>query len=204
MRWFYAHWPRVGLALAAGVTAALAVLVATDTGRLQDPRLLLTASLVTLLLHQTEEYVWPGGFPRMVNRVMFGSDRPDRFPLNQRTAWIINVALGWSLYALAAAVAMLAPWLAIATLVVSGGNVLAHTVLFNVRGRTLYNPGLATCWLLFVPLIVWFAVLAARDDLVGPVDVAVGVLLGMAVNYLGVVRLITVLGDRDTAYPFAS
>jgi uncharacterized protein with HXXEE motif len=204
MRWFFAHWPRVGLALAAVLAVALVVALAADPDRAGDVRFVLTVSLLTLLLHQTEEYVWPGGFPQMANRVMFRSDLPDRFPLDQRTSWIINVGLGWTTYAVAAVVGERALWLGIATLVVSAGNVVAHTLLFNIRGRTLYNPGLATSWLLFVPTIVWFVVLVARDDLVDAVDVVVGVLLGMAINYLGVVRLIVVLGRRDTAYPFPS
>ena len=204
MRSFFAYWPRVGLALAAVLVAVLAALAVTDPDRLSDPRLVAAVSLVTLLLHQTEEYVWPGGFPQMVNRVMFRSDQPDRYPLDQRTSWIVNVALGWTLYALAVLVVEPAPWLVVATLVVSAGNVVAHTVLFNVRGRTFYNPGLATCWVLFVPVIAWFVVVARREDLLGVVDVVVGVVLGMAVNYLGVLRLIVVLGDRDTAYPFPS
>ena len=197
MRWFFARWPYVGLAIA----AVLAVVLALDPA-LDDLRTLLLVSLVTLLLHQGEEYVWPGGFPRMVNRVVFESAEPDRFPLNQRTAWIINVALGWTVYALAAVVGENAVWLAIATLTVSAGNVVAHTLLFNIRGRTLYNPGLATSWLLFVPVIAWFAVEAAREDWVSAVDVAVGIVLGLVLNYVGVIRMITLLADRETSYAF--
>jgi hypothetical protein len=37
-------------------------------------------------------------------------------------------------------------WLAIATIMVSLGNVLAHTLVFNIKVRTLYNPGLFTNW----------------------------------------------------------
>lgn len=199
MTWFFARWPYVGLALAVALVGVLAL----DPG-LDDLQVLLVVSLVTLLLHQGEEYVWPGGFPQMVNRVVFGSDRPDRFPLNQRTAWLINVALGWTVYALAAILGDRAIWLAIATLTVSAGNVAAHTLLFNIRGRTVYNPGLATCWLLFVPVIVWFAVAASREDWVSTSDVVIGIAVGLVLNYVGVIRMITLLGDRETPYVFAA
>lgn len=199
MRWFLRHWHLVGLVLAVGLVA----LVAVRRDDWSDLRVLLVLSLAALMLHQVEEYGWPGGFPRMVNTVVFRSDLPDRYPLDARIAWIVNVALGWTLYGAVALLAHRAVWLAIASLVVSAGNVAAHTLLFNIRGSTLYNPGLATSWLLFVPVIVGFVVLARRDDLVGTIDVIVGLPLGLAVNYLGVVRLITLLGRRDTSYPFS-
>ena len=188
------------LALALGVL--LAVLLVGDADRVTDVRFVLAVSLLTLFLHQTEEYVRPGGFPQMANRAMFRSQLPDRFPLNQRTACVINVGIGWSSYAAAAIAGPHALWLGIATLMVSVGNVVAHTLIFNIRGRTLYNPGLATCWLLFVPVIVWFTVIVVRDELVGPVEAAIGLLLGLALNYLGVLRLIVLLGDPETPYAF--
>lgn len=199
MTWFYARWPYVGLALAAVLAVTLLLGPEVD-----DLQLLLLVSLVTLFLHQGEEYVRPGGFPQMVNRVVFASDDPDRYPLNRRTAWIINVALGWTVYALAALLGERAVWLAIATLTVSAGNVLAHTLLFNIRGRTLYNPGLVTCWLLFVPVIVWFVVIAADGDWLETADVVVGIVLGLVLNYVGVIRMITLLADPETPYSFDS
>jgi hypothetical protein len=202
MRSLYASWPRVGLVLALVLAVVLAVLLVADTGRAADLRFVLAVSLLTLFLHQGEEYVWPGGFPRMVNRVVFESDDPDRYPLNQRTAWIVNVALGWTVYALAVLVGDHAVWLGIATLTVSAGNVFAHTLLFNIRGHTLYNPGLATSWLLFAPVIVWFGALAVRGDWASPVEVVVGIVLGLVLNYVGVIRMITLLADRDTTYVF--
>lgn len=204
MRWFFARWPVVGLTIGAALAVTLVALAVGDRDRLDDLRFVLAVSLLTLLLHQGEEYVRPGGFPQMVNQVVFRSDIPDRYPLDQRTSWIVNVALGWSVYGLAVLVGPAAVWLGIATLTVSAGNVFAHTLLFNVRGRTLYNPGLATCWLLFVPVIVWFATLAARDDWVHVTDVVVGIVVGLILNYVGVIRMITLLGRRDTAYPFPS
>jgi hypothetical protein len=195
--WFFAKWPYVGLVLA----VLLGLVLVLDPG-LDELQVLLLVSLLTLFLHQGEEYVLPGGFPQMVNRVVFQSEAPDRYPLNQRTAWIVNVALGWTVYLLAALLGERAVWIAIATLTVSVGNVLAHTLLFNIRGRTLYNPGLATCWLLFVPVVVWFAVLAARDDWLSTSDVVIGILLGLMLNYVGVIRMITLLADPETPYAF--
>lgn len=110
-------------------------------------------SLVSLFLHQLEEYRLAGIFPGMVNRVMYRSDLPDRYPLNALTAVYVNVLVGWIFYFLAAILRHHAVWCGIATILVSLGNVIAHTILFKLKGKTFYNAGLATSWLFFVPCI---------------------------------------------------
>ena len=48
-------------------------------------------------------------------------------------------------------------------------------------------------------MIVWFVVLAVRDDWASPADAAIGIGLGLVLNYVGVIRMITLLADRDTS-----
>lgn len=50
--------------------------------------------LAALLWHQTEEWVWPGGFLPWFNHEIMGSER-DEFPLDRRSGLIINTVLGW-------------------------------------------------------------------------------------------------------------
>lgn len=134
------HWFDVGGALAAGLLAWVYAYYPSWSAF----SLLLWLSLISLLLHQVEEYRWPGYFPGMTNRMLYRSSQPDRYPLNTRTALIVNVVMGWGSYAAAAVAGSRLPWLGIATLLVSAGNVVAHTLLFNWKGRTWYNPGQAT------------------------------------------------------------
>src|SRR5690606_22705690 len=106
-------------------------------------QLLMWLSLVSLFFHQMEEYRIVGTFPGMINRVMFKSNIPDRYPLNTNTSFIINVVLGWTIYLLAAIGAEQAIWLGMATILVSLANIIAHTFLFNIKGKTIFNAGLA-------------------------------------------------------------
>lgn len=199
MAFFRQRWYQVGL----GVAIVLLVSLPFWQDHLSSFRLLLTISFVTLLVHQVEEYQFPGYFPRMINSVLFNSQTPDRYPLNANTAWIINVGLGWGLYILAIVFAEHAVWLAIATIVVSLGNVFAHGVLFNIKGKTLYNPGLLTALVLFLPVAIYFFVYLARHDLLDPANLIVGIIAGMAVNYFGILRLISFLARKDTPYVFS-
>jgi hypothetical protein len=87
-------------------------------------------------------------------------------------------------------------------MLVSAGNIIAHTVLFNVKGKTLYNPGLVTALLLFGPVVVYFFWLVSTRGLATPLDWLVGLALGAALNYLGVLKLIDLLKDPRTPYVF--
>lgn len=159
-------------------------------------------SLISLFLHQLEEYRIVGTFPGMVNKVLFKSERPDRYPLNTNTAFLINVLEGWLLYFLAAVFAEKAMWLCIATLMISFGNIIAHTILFNIKGKTFYNAGLITCWLFFAPCIYFFFKIISNTNLVSLRDYIIGITLGVILNIFGVFKLIQWLAYKRTNYIF--
>ena len=80
------HWQDFGV-LSAIVTG---VYLATEWADLVPLQRLLLANFIVVLLHQFEEYGWPGGFPAVANIVMMRSENPDRYPLNQRSSMIAN------------------------------------------------------------------------------------------------------------------
>ena len=192
------HWFDLGIALA--VLVGGFVLVTRPTGL----ALLLWLSLIALFVHQFEEYRYPGYFPGVLNSALFSSRQPDRYPLNAQSALVVNVVVGWLFYVLAALFNTQALWLGIATLLVSLGNVVVHTFLFNIKGRTIYNPGLLTAVALFLPLAVYFYSSVIRDHAASPLDWVVGVALGLALNYVGVIKLIEWLSDEQSPYAFAA
>ena len=93
-------------------------------------------------------------------------------------------------------------WLGIATMLVSVGNVIAHAFLFNIRGRTLYNPGMLTAIVLFLPIAAYFGYVLIQGNLATPMDWALGVLLGVALNFIGILKVIDWLKDKNTRYIF--
>lgn len=190
------HWFDMGLGLAV-ITGVFLVF-----SHLSPISFLLWISLISLFLHQFEEYRFPGYFPGMMNRVMFSSPQPDRYPLNPNTALIVNLVVGWLFYFLAAVLAERAPWLGIATILVSAGNFFAHTFLFNIKGRTRYNPGMLTADFLFLPLAITFFFLVINTHMATPMDWALGIVLGIALNYLGILKVIDLLKDETTRYIF--
>ena len=127
---------------------------------------------------------------------------PIATPLNTNTALLINVAIGWLAYALAAVLGKTALWLAIATMLVSAGNIVAHTVLFNLKGKTCYNPGMLTALLLFLPIVLSFCVFVMQGHLASVLDWIFGLALGIMLNYVGILKLIDWLKDENTTYIF--
>lgn len=198
MKFISKHWYDIG--------AVLTILVLVYLFQAKDLTkydYLMWLSLVSLFLHQLEEYRIVGTFPGMVNRIMYNSDLPDRYPLNAKTAVYVNVLVGWFSYFLAALCGQKAIWLGIATILISLGNIFGHTILFNIKGKTLYNAGLATCWLFFAPCVYFFFMTIHKDNLVTVTDYLIGIPLGIVLNVVGILKFIDWFADKETDYIFS-
>jgi hypothetical protein len=146
MQFLRRHWYILGLPVA---IIALAWGWMSDLTRVQW---ILLLNFVVLLLHQFEEYAWPGGEPWIINEVMQPKgNRPDRYPLNQNNAFFINVPMAWSFY-LVPVFFPTAIWVGLAPVVFGIGQFVAHGIANNRKLKTLYNPGLAAVVLGHIPL----------------------------------------------------
>ena len=188
--------------LGAFLSIIVCIYVFINHSSLTNYQTLMWLSLVSLFLHQLEEYRIIGTFPGMVNSVMFNSKMPDRYPLNANTSFYVNVIVGWTSYFLAAILAEKAIWLGVATIMVSIGNTVAHTTVFNIKGKTLYNAGLATSWLLFVPCLYFFVSIIHTNNLATNTDYFIGIALGLILNIVGILKLIEWMADENTTYIF--
>jgi len=196
MRWFRNHWFDVG-----GILALIIVLfVWCLAPALSAFQMLLWLHLAALLLHQVEEYRYPGTFPGMLNVLLFHSKEPRLYPLQANTAMCINT-FAWLLYLLTALCHQHAVWLGMITIFISAGNVLAHSFLFNLKGKTWYNAGMLSSWLCFVPCIYWFFIIIYRAHLVNALDYWVAVPLGLLAN-ASIIVAIKWLARKNNPYPF--
>lgn len=192
------HWYDLGAFLSVNVL----IYIFVNHSSLTNYEFLMWLNLVSLFLHQFEEYRIVATFPGMLNTVMYNSKMPDRYPLNTNSAFYVNVVVGWTFYFLAALLAERAIWLGIATIMVSLGNTIAHTLVFNIKGKTLYNAGLATSWLLFMPCAYFFNSIIHTNYLATKTDYLIGILLGFVLNVVGILKLIDWMADENTSYIF--
>lgn len=107
------------------------------------------SALPALMLHQFEEYVLPGGFLRWLNKDVFRSES-DRSPISPTTAFVINIVIGWPIYALVGYVGLKQMWFVMPLMGILFVNAWFHITLSISTSR--YSPGTFTAILILLPL----------------------------------------------------
>ncbi len=196
MAWYRGNWYWVGGLVAAGALIYLAVAWSS----LDVLQRVLLAGFALVPAHEFEEYGWPGGEPAIMNKVIQPSDRPDRYPLNQNSAMVVNVS--WYPFALVALIFQHQVWLGLGTLLFWVGQFVIHGVVTNVKLKTIYNPGTVTM-LLGLALLVYYVYYVESKDLVSVWDWVggVAVMAGFAVIFL-MKMTYSWLADKDSPYQF--
>lgn len=105
------------------------------------------------MLHQTEEYIFPGGFADFFNSDIF-QIKGGGGPLDQNFIFYLNVVLIWiilPLFGLLSTIDYLyGAWIAYFSFFAGG----AHIVL-AIKAKKLYNPGLMVSLLINIPVGLW-------------------------------------------------
>jgi hypothetical protein len=132
--------------------------------------------LIAILLHMTEEFVWPGGFPEWYRHYAPGTVARVSVGL----LVIVNavfVALALIPPALGANARGYAYWMLVAAIAAANGFFhLGATLRYRV-----YSPGVVTGALLYIPLGVMGAAWLLRTDLITPSTLIQ--VVGIAVAY---------------------
>ncbi len=144
MNWITKNWAKIG-----GLIAIVIIFVLLLNSSFSEIESLLWVHFATLLLHQFEEYVYPGKFKEFYNENILDKNKITRFPLNDKGIILVNVILGWTAYLLSAILGENFIWLAIGLLGVTILNGIMHTIMFIVKRK--YNPGFITGLFLFIP-----------------------------------------------------
>ena len=165
-------------------------------------QVILIYSFMALLAHQFEEYVLPGGAPVVLNVAFYGEKKDyDRYPGNKQNCMAVNT-LAYPFY-IAPIVYPDLIWLGLATMLFGFMQVLGHGVRMNMKGKTLYNPGLATAIFLHLPIGIYYIRYVMDHGLVSGHDWLYAV-IALAVAAVLIV-LLPVMGmkDRNTPYAFS-
>ncbi|AOR61802.1 HXXEE domain-containing protein [Pectobacterium wasabiae] len=154
MDFYRRHWYQLGLVFSLVV---LVWLVASwnEIGWLHR---LSALNFIALMLHQFEEYRWPGGFPAVMNIGLSNSEYPDRYPLNQHNTLVTNVFLAYPFYLLPIFFPEYA-WIGIPPILFGLSQFGIHGIRVNRAMKTLYNPGLAAVILGHIPFglaYIWY------------------------------------------------
>ena len=153
----------------------LAILMSLFGEHIDPVRRIMIVGYMGLIIHQFEEYVLPGGFPMVWNIVQSGErERYDRYPMNKNTSFVCNVCIMYPLY-------------------IAG-------IIFNIKMKRLYNPGVATMLFILIPVgiyYIWYV--ASHFSLTWWYYLAAGVLL-LPVSFCSLMLPIKLLADKDSKH----
>jgi hypothetical protein len=147
--WLKKDWAKIGLILAVFLAVFLFIFV-----RPRDFVVFLFLLQTPLyMLHETEEYVFPGGFGSFFNLDIFKLDTPDR-PLNENFIFYVNVLLVWVALPVFGLLSLkdyaFGLWIPYFSFFAG----VAHVAL-ALKARKLYNPGLVVSLVLNIPVSLW-------------------------------------------------
>lgn len=147
--WFHREWMRAGLVVAIFLLIYLTVLVAPSNLVLYA--MLLCAPLY--MLHETEEYLFPGGFVEFANRDLYKQD-PATGLVDESLVFWINMGYIWLPLPVCSLLAVydlrFAAWMPYFFIF----QAIVH-ILLSVLARRWYNPGLITACCLHTPFALW-------------------------------------------------
>lgn len=199
MKFWKRNWYYIGGALFVLLAFAMGLWGSTHLPTLQ---VILVFSWMAMLVHQFEEYAWPGGFPSISNYMGMGeAEVPERFPLNARQCFISNVFLCYATYLIPIFFPGLI-WLGAGQVMMGLWQVPAHGILINKRLRSAYNPGLFATVFLQLPVAVYYIWFVATTML----EAAWQLWWGIPVSFAGLAIAffipILVMHDRENGEPF--
>lgn len=145
-KWLIENWARTGLVMAFYLTIFLLVFVRGTNFAV----FLILLQTPLYMLHEAEEYIFPGGFAQFFNKDIFGVDR-DIKPIGPGFVFAINISYIWILLPLFGFLSVLNLKLGlwIPYFIIFAG--VSHIVL-AIKAKKLYNPGLIVSLLLNIPV----------------------------------------------------
>ena len=198
---FYCHWWHTVNMIPAGI-AAVCLLVFWS--RMEVTQRILLINFIVILIHQFEEYAFPGGEAAITNYTTFPSDSEDyvdRYPLNQFSAMFGNVFVAVAFYLLP----VFFPeqiWMGLAPCLFGMGQFLVHGIKTNVSLHTFYNPGLVAVVLGHIPCgIAYISYTAAHGLLSGQTWLCA---VGYMLLFIACFGLLTyrIFPDKQSKWPF--
>ena len=142
-------------------------------------RALWLALLVIYMLHQTEEHLWPGGFRQFTNAHVFKSG-DDNWPVDIGGVALINIGYVWLPVGLAVLYPETLRWLGLGWVGLTLINALTH-IVSTIRLR-IYNPGLITSSVLFLPFTIFVLTLEAQRGTLSATDIGLIIVAGFLLH----------------------
>ena len=148
-KWLKKEWAKVGFIL----SIFLLVILLTTIRKYDYVLFILLLQAPLYMLHQTEEYVFPGGFGRFFTTQIFKFKTEDG-PIGENLVFWVNVMLTWIAFPVFALLSTINPayglWMPYFVFFAGVGH-----IGLAIKAKKLYNPGLVVSLLVNIPLGFW-------------------------------------------------
>ena len=150
--WLKKEWAKVGFIVSIFLFVFLFVIV-----RKYDFVLFIILLQTPLyMIHETEEYIFPGGFAKFFNRRIYKVEYDDR-PMDENFVFFVNIILVWLLYPICGLLSTInysfGLWLPYFTFIAG----VVHIPL-SIKAKQVYNPGLIVSLFINIPFGIWSVV----------------------------------------------
>lgn len=175
MKWFIKNWSKSTIFLAIYITIPLVLFVMKQNFAL----FLIWIQTPVYFLHQSEEYIFPGGFMEFFNTKMLGSKKAD-FPLDEKISFWINGSVIFVAFPISAILATkfglsFGIWTAYFSVI----NAVSHVaIVFKHR----YNPGFLVSLLLNIPVGIFTIYYFASHQIISVSAHIISLLIALAVQ----------------------
>jgi hypothetical protein len=185
--WFKENWQKVGVMVSLFLTISLVIIVLPKSTTL----FALLMSTPLYMLHEVDEYVFPGGFAQFLNKNIYRTD-PENGLLDKTAVFWINMVVWiamplyslWAVFDISQAIWM--PYFFIFQAVV-------HLIL-GIVGKRFLNPGMVSAWLIHVPWGIWTIwLLVQAGAITNPywnADLQSGLMINVALVFVGLFLLV--------------
>lgn len=189
---WYANWPRIGIICAIFI---LLMLFLNSNAPIGSFEWFYWFSLPLYMIHQFEEYVYPGGFKEDLNKILLGENASGEV-LTEKRAFFINIVFIWSLTPVLITLGKIA---ILGELAIIFPTVLMTLVAFNGfihLGATIrfkrYNPGVIVSVVGNIPLGLYVLIGLGVTGTANVLFLIIGIIIGIISHMV----LFVVLGAR--------
>ncbi len=148
-RWLKRDWAKAGFVLSIFLFVFLFIFVRKDDFVV----FILLLHTPLYMLHQTEEYIFPGGFGRYFNTKIFRLETEEG-PVDENFIFFVNVLLIWIALPVFGLLSTLDYSYGLWIPYFSFFAGIAH-ILLAIKAKKLYSPGLFVSLLLNIPVGFW-------------------------------------------------
>ena len=175
-RWLKKEWAKVGVIL----SIYLFVMLFAFVRQYDFVVFVLLLQTPLYMLHQTEEYIFPGGFGKFFNTKIFNLETEDE-PLDENFIFYVNVIIIWIVLPVCGLLSTLnynfGLWLPYFSFFAG----VAHVAL-ALKAKKLYNPGLMVSLFINIPVGLWSIRYLLGQGLIEHFFLNIHCLIGLAVN----------------------